>query len=295
MLAVIRDSARTDGKRPTAERASFQQHAGRTASMDVPAVRGVIDRRILANYRIDPDALDAVLPAPFEPWTVDGYGVGGICLIRMTEMRPPGVPAAFGMRSENAAHRIAVEWDAGDGGEGERRRGVYVPRRDTDSWLQVLFGSRLFSGRYSHASFETEEDGDRYAVEMTSDDGEANVAVDGRVADELPADSVFPDRHAASEFFRRGSLGYAPADPDAGSGGAGDSDATDGERTYEGVELDTESWNVEPLAVDSVHSGFFEGERFADDAVAFDCALLMRDIHHAWRQRESICAPSTRD
>ena len=252
--------------------------------MDVPAVRGVIDRRILANYRIEPDALAEVLPAPFEPWTVDGDGVGGICLIRMTEMRPPGVPAALGMGSENAAHRIAVEWDAA----GQRRRGVYVPRRDTDSWLQVAFGSRLFSGSYSHATFETEEDGDHYAVEMASDDGDANVAVAGHVTDELPADSVFDDLDTASEFFRKGSLGYAPADPAA--------DASDGEeRTYEGVELDTETWNVEPLAVDSVHSGFFEGERFADDAVSFDCALLMREIDHAWRQRESICSPPTAD
>lgn len=246
--------------------------------MDVPAVRGVIDRRILANYRVSPSALDAVLPDPFEPWTVDGHGVGGICLIRMTEMRPPWVPAALGLSSENAAHRIAVEWDDG----GERRRGVYVPRRDTDSWLQVLLGSRLFSGDYSHATFRTEEDGDQYAVEMRSDDGDANVTVEGTVADRFPTDSVFRDLDAASEFFREGSLGYAP-----------DGQARDGEQTYEGVELDTETWAVEPLAVESVHSGFFEGERFADSEVAFDCALLMRDIDHAWRQRESICAPPT--
>lgn len=246
--------------------------------MDVPAVRGVIDRRILANYRVSPDALDAVLPDPFEPWTVDGHGVGGICLIRMTEMRPPYVPAALGLGSENAAHRIAVEWEA----DGERRRGVYVPRRDTDSWFQVLLGSRLFSGRYSHATFRTEAAGDRYAVEMRSDDGDANVAVAGSVADRLPDGSVFPDLDAASEFFRQGSLGYAPGGSNSG-----------GERTYEGVELDTENWAVEPMAVESVHSGFFEGARFADGEVSFDCALLMRDIDHAWRQRESICAPPT--
>ncbi|KPN29830.1 hypothetical protein SY89_00548 [Halolamina pelagica] len=159
--------------------------------------------------------------------------------------------------------------------------------RDTDSWLQVLFGSRLFSGSYSHATFETEEDGDHYAVEMRSDDGEANVAVDGRVADDLPPDSVFDDIDAASAFFREGSLGYAPAESDAG---VGDPDSG-AERTYEGVELDTETWSVEPLTVESVHSGFFEDQRLDDDAVRFDCALLMREIDHAWRQRESICTP----
>lgn len=258
--------------------------------MQVPAVRGVIDRRILANYRVDPAALDAVLPAPFEPWTVDGDGVGGICLIRLTEMRPPGVPAAVGMASENAAHRIAVEWGSGD----DRQRGVYVPRRDTDSWLQTVFGSWLFSGAYSHATFETRDDDDAYFVNMESDDGDANVLVDGSVAESLPTDSVFENLDSASKFFQNGSLGYAPAERGQKNGEAGhDRGGADGdrERTFQGVELDTEEWAVEPMAVDRVRSGFFEGERFADDEVEFDCALLMRDIDHAWRQRESICAP----
>ncbi len=51
----------------------------------LPAVRGVIDRRILANYRVEPDALRELLPEPFEPQTVDGWGIGGICLIRLVD------------------------------------------------------------------------------------------------------------------------------------------------------------------------------------------------------------------
>lgn len=252
----------------------------------LPAVRGVIDRRILANYRVDPTALGRVLPEPFEPWTVDGWGIGGICLIRLTGMRPPGVPAALGMRSENAAHRIAVEWPQDD----ERRRGVYVPRRDTDSWLQTALGSRLFSGAYSHAAFETEDGDGEYFVHMRSDDGAANVLVDGAAAETLPADSVFPSLEAASTFFREGSLGYAPAERGV-DGTVGD----EGERTFEGVELDTDEWAVEPMQVEDVCSGYFESERFPDDVVEFDCALLMRDINHAWRQRESICVPNPAD
>jgi len=38
--------------------------------MRVPAIRGIIDRRILANYHVDPEMIRQVLPAPFEPQLV---------------------------------------------------------------------------------------------------------------------------------------------------------------------------------------------------------------------------------
>ncbi|HXT52418.1 MAG TPA: DUF2071 domain-containing protein, partial [Thermoanaerobaculia bacterium] len=99
--------------------------------MRIPVIRGVIERRILVNFRVDPAALAAVLPEPLRPKLVGGYGIGGICLIRLRDIRPRLVPKAFGIRSDNAAHRIAVEWPGG--GEG-----VYVPRRDTNSRLNSL-------------------------------------------------------------------------------------------------------------------------------------------------------------
>ena len=51
--------------------------------MRIPVIRGVIDRRILVNYRVDPDALSRLLPEPFQPQFVNGVGIGGICLIRL--------------------------------------------------------------------------------------------------------------------------------------------------------------------------------------------------------------------
>src|SRR5690349_20999009 len=106
--------------------------------MRLPVISGVIERRILVNYRVDPDVLAAMLPQPFRPQVVDGYGVAGICLIRLGQLRPQGFPRWLGIGSENAAHRVAVEWDEG----GQVRRGVYVLRRDTNSRLNTLAGGR---------------------------------------------------------------------------------------------------------------------------------------------------------
>ena len=97
--------------------------------MQLPAIQGIIDRRILVNYRIDADVLAAVLPPPFKPILIGGFGIGGICLIRLKHVRPKFLPIEVGIRSENAAHRIAVEWVDG----GTRHEGVYIPRRDTSS------------------------------------------------------------------------------------------------------------------------------------------------------------------
>ena len=94
---------------------------------NLPVLAGVVDRRLLINYSVDPGVIAAILPRPFRPQLVRGRAVAGICLIRLRNMRPAGLPSWIGLTSENAAHRVAVEWDGPDG----IRNGVYIPRRDS--------------------------------------------------------------------------------------------------------------------------------------------------------------------
>lgn len=76
----------------------------------LPSITGTLDHRILLNYTIDPEYLKNFLPAPFKPRLYKGVGVGGVCMIRFAGLRPNFAPAFLGVDSENAAHRIAVEW-----------------------------------------------------------------------------------------------------------------------------------------------------------------------------------------
>ena len=124
--------------------------------MKIPVIHGVIDRRILVNYRVDPAVLAPLLPPPLRPKVIRGIGMVGICLIRLRQVRPAFLPAWLGIASENAAHRSAVEWDDG----GTVREGVYVRRRDTDSRLNALAGGRLFPGVHHHARFTVRETAD---------------------------------------------------------------------------------------------------------------------------------------
>ncbi|QEL15608.1 DUF2071 domain-containing protein [Limnoglobus roseus] len=242
--------------------------------MRIPAIRGVIDRRILANYRIAPDVVAPILPPPFRPKLHRGYAIGGICLIRLRSVRPKLLPAWLGIGSENAAHRFAVEWDEG----GATREGVYIPRRDTSSWLNHLAGGRIFPGVHHHAAFTVRETGTRVEVQARGDDGATNVGIVADVAGELPGESIFGSTAEASAFFERGALGYS---------------ATGQPGRFQGLELKCDGWRVEPLEVRSVTSSFFgDRARFPAGSVAFDCALLMRGIDHEWHGKADLCCPA---
>ncbi|MFN2564992.1 MAG: DUF2071 domain-containing protein [Gemmatimonadaceae bacterium] len=242
--------------------------------MRVPVVRGVIERRLLVNYRVDPAALRPVLPTPFRPQLVGGAAIAGICLIRLSGIRPPYVPAGLGVSSENAAHRIAVQWDEG----GTTREGVYIPRRDSSSRLNRLLGGRLFPGVHHAARFDVRERGGEFRVRMDSADGVTHVLVEGTLAPALPAGSAFDSLAAASAFFERGALGYS---------------ATARAGVFDGLELRSLAWKVEPLAVTAVESSFFEDRRhFAPGSAEFDCALVMRNIAHEWHARDQLCLES---
>ena len=53
--------------------------------MWLSAIKGVIDRRILVNYRVDAKVAAPLLPAPFRPKLAHGYAMAGICLIPQTD------------------------------------------------------------------------------------------------------------------------------------------------------------------------------------------------------------------
>jgi hypothetical protein len=238
----------------------------------IPIIRGIIDRRILVNYRVDPAVLTKVLPKPFQPKLVNGWGMAGVCLIRLKQVRPRRLPGFLGISSENAAHRIAVEWEQG----GEFHEGVFIPRRDTSSRFNTLVGGRLFPGVHHHARFQVEEREGHYRVALDSDDDRTHLVVEGHVCSGLPKGSVFRSLQEASDFFQRGSLGYS---------------VTEKPGEFDGLELRSFNWQVQALAVEKAESSFFEDQTLLPPgSVALDCALLMRGIEHEWHGKDQLCA-----
>lgn len=239
--------------------------------MRLPVIQGVIRRRILVNFRIAPDVMQAQLPSRFRPKLRGEHAIGGICLIRLEEIRPRLVPTVFGLSSENAAHRVAVVWETDSG---ELSEGVFIPRRDTDSLVSSLAGGRLFPGEHQRARFNVTEDAEKLDLRMQSHDGEASVRVLGRFGGDLSSSSAFRSLSEASAFFEKGSLGYS---------------TTSEVSRLDGLELRTQEWHVEPLQVEDVHSSYFgDPKRFPPGTVEFDCALAMRNLAHEWHSADDL-------
>lgn len=161
-LDDLKNSSETLGVGMRVFRARWADDAwlNKNTGMRIPVIRGVIDRRILANFHIAPDQMARVLPAPFRPKLKNGCAVGGICLIRLKDIRPRLIPLPWGLRSENAAHRIAVEWDV----DGQLQEGVYIPRRDISSRINTWAGGTIFPGTHHHATFTVNESEDHFSV-----------------------------------------------------------------------------------------------------------------------------------
>lgn len=155
--------------------------------MKIPILQGIIKRRILVNYRAEPDVIKKILPKGFRPTLYKEKAIAGICLIHLEHIRPKHFPEFVGFSSENAAHRIAVEWEE----NGDIKEGVYVPRRDTDSFINSAIGGRLFPGEHHKADFEVKEIGNEIDFKMKSEDSEVSVSFAGKFSEHLPKNSIF--------------------------------------------------------------------------------------------------------
>lgn len=239
--------------------------------MKIPSLVGKIERRILVNFRAELSVLREFVPEPFEPLSVHGYGIVGICVFLLKDLRIKGTPSLLGYRSENAAHRISIAWEE----NGKRKTGAYIPRRDTSSVLNALAGGRVFSGAHRLAKIQVKEEHETFEISFKGKDG-TSFYINARESSRFPMGSLFKTLDRASAFFRRGNIAYAPRYK---------------HEIFDGIELHIPKWEVEALRVNEVQSSFFEDlNHFPKGSVYFDHALLMKNCEHEWIERREILA-----
>jgi hypothetical protein len=228
-----------------------------------------IERRLLVNYRIDPDVVAAQLPEPFRPQLVSGWAVGGVCFIRLASTRPHRIPKQVGLTTENVAHRFAVEYDDQDG----THCGVYIPRRDTNSLLTSLAGDRAFPGQHHLARFDVQEDPSRIQIKVLSRDRQVRLNVVAHPDSQLHAE-LFSSVDQAGDFFRRGCLGWSPSPRRA---------------AFDAVRLESQTWDVRALTVEEMTSSLFDNrDIFPPGSAILDFALLMENVPISWTTQSPL-------
>lgn len=219
-------------------------------------------RRLLISYRVEPLVAQSLVPQPFRPQLVNGSAVAGICIIGLESVRPGWLRLRVGVKTENVAHRIAVEWDEG----GVMRGGVYIVERHSSSLIPVLAGGRLFPGVQKRARFVLNETNNRFDIGMTASG--IDVSVDVELGGDWSS-SLFPTVEAASAFHEQGAIGWSPKRHGDG---------------IEPLELTSRQWAVEPGRVRSIRSSFFDA--LPAGSAVLDSVVIMRDIPFFWNTPE---------
>jgi hypothetical protein len=226
-----------------------------------PAVRGVVGRRLLVNYRVELEKLDTVLSEPFRGREVGetGMGIGSICLTRVENARPRFAPEFFGVSAETATHRVYARVErSGD-------HCIYVPRRDVSSRFHALLFGSLLPTEFEQGEFQEMENGRKHQIRVEC--GKEIVGVEFHEAerDGVGDDSVFYSVESASTFLCDGGTEY---------------DLTGD--VYSGVETVPQERGLKPVEVDEVRSSFFEklGGKF-------DSAFRAENVEHVWKPRRS--------
>lgn len=221
-----------------------------------PEMRGQIERRLLVTYRVDPEVAAGLLPPPYRPQLVAGSALAGMCMIRLGHLVLRGKPQWGGNHPEDAAHRIAMEWDEPTG----TQTGVYIVRRDSNSLTNVLAGGCIYPGRHNRSRFVVAETPAEIRIFCRALDGSVEFDLHVRITETLEGSRLFRDVAEASAFFGQDATG----DAGEGEGGEGGEGA---------------AWTMRPATVLSARSSYFDDQKvFPRGSVEVDSALVMRPI-----------------
>jgi hypothetical protein len=225
--------------------------------MAPPDLVGRIERRVLLDHAVDPGVAARHLPPGLEVRLLGDRAVVGVCLIRLVEVRPAGLPVVLGRTIEAAAHRISV---VGPGDE----PGVFVPRRDTPSWSATLVGGRIWPGVHGRARVTVGRTSCSLGIDVACRDGAAvSVAVD---LDERRG-TTLADPEATSAFHALERTAWSPG--------------RDG--SPEVAVLACERWSARPVGVTSATSTWLDDRgAFPSGTTRLAGALLMEDVPMRW-------------
>ena len=232
--------------------------------MNFSDMRDNIQKQILINYRVSPDALQNFLPESLQPFIYKNWAHAGICLLNTKKLNSDWLPNWIRNNSWYVAHYFIVSKD--------EQPACYIPRNDTSSFLNLLTGSRILAGSTKMAKIEVCDDQHQLNIQVKSKDKTFSIDYRGIRSQNLPDSSVFANLREATEFFNHEKCQYSHKLKSYSSKGPSTMD---------------EDWNVTPLATSSSTSTLFEAI-FPAESYEFDHAICMENTQTDWLNETNL-------
>lgn len=229
-------------------------------------------RRALAlTYAFPPEVLEPLLPDGLVLDTWRGKAFLAVALVETERLRPCFLPAAMGSDFFLSGYRIFTRLAAG-----QSLRGLRILRSQSNRRLMAWAGNLLTHYNYALCEAKVDDCGDEIHWTVLTPDGEADLDVVARVAEEkaaLPAGSPFASPREARRFA--GPLPYT-------------FDYEQETSAIIAVRAERQQWNPQPVAVEVRRCSFFEHEPFCRAAPVLANAFYVHDVPYAWQRGRRI-------
>lgn len=235
-------------------------------------VQTVFRRCLLANFAVDPELLDQLLPRHVEPDTYDGHAYVSVVIGQMDKMRPVLVPRLLGITYNQIVYRAAVR--CGD------ETGVHFLRSDADSRIMAMLGNAMSFFRFHHAQIELVETEGQFHVEVHAQSpGSIHASYDVERASRVPpSTSAFADMGSAQAWLVERYTAF---------------DFTPGRSKIDIVRIDRGDWDVRVLPDLGSEYEFMTTGPLASTGTRLDSVFAVADIPYRWHRLETAAIPSS--
>ena len=177
-----------------------------TTPLDGIHMVGVVRRRFLVSYAVEPSLLSTKVPPGAELSTHNGFAWVSACFVDLADMRPSFVPKGLGSRFYYLIHRTRARLPYPDG---SLRESVLVLEANMNKTFLALLGRVTTGVKFRVREIDLVEEDDGWELSMIGNGSVLYQASIPRssIGDSLPGDSMFENTSHADRFLLGVSYG----------------------------------------------------------------------------------------
>ena len=226
-------------------------------------------RSLVLTYAFPESALRPLIPRGLSLDTYEGFSFLAIALVETQDLRLSGLPRFLGRSFFLSGYRLFVRCPTPDGGH---RRGLYILRSDTDSWIMTMIGNAMTRYGYRKCALDSTERGTSWRIQVRTRRHEADLDLDVDLATQVgtpPLGSPFRDLAQARRFA--GPMPFTFSVEPSGE-------------IVVAIEGVRRQWNPRPVAVSVRTCSLLEGIPFREHTPVLANAFLVEQVPYHWKR-----------